>query len=260
MPLYQTYASLYDRTGQSRFSLRMVRYAFDLWAQFAPYRIQRVLDLACGTGSAAIALARRGYEVTALDLSEAMLAIAREKAQRWQAPVTWLQGDLRGFQAGGPFDAVTCFYDALNYMLVPEDLELSFKQVRAHLRYDGLFLFDMITDHAVAQTWGDTTDTSFDPDLTRIWKCSYDPVTEVGKLHALFFEREGDGRYRRVEEVHHHRGYPPDLVETILERAGMEVVAAYRCLTETEPEPHTYRVAYLARPTLGGPPLGGSIA
>jgi 2-polyprenyl-3-methyl-5-hydroxy-6-metoxy-1,4-benzoquinol methylase len=248
MALYDAYASLYDRTGQSRFSLRMVLYAFFLWAQHAPYRIQRVLDLACGTGSAAIALARRGYEVTALDLSETMLEKAKDKAARWNAPVTWLQGDLRHFQAGGPFDAVTCFYDALNYMLVPEDLEESFKQVRAHLRHDGLFLFDMITDHAVAQTWGETTDTSFNPDLTRIWKSSYDPVSEIGTLHALFFEREADGRYRRVEEIHRHRGYSAEQVETLLERAGLEVVAAYECLTERDPKPTTYRVAYLARP------------
>ncbi len=251
MALYDAYASLYDRTGQSRFSLRMVLYAFYLWTQHAPYRIQRVLDLACGTGSAAIAMARRGYEVTALDLSATMLDKAKEKAARWNAPVTWLQGDLRDFQAGGPYDAVTCFYDALNYLLVPEELEESFKRVRTHLRHDGLFLFDMITDHAIARTWGETTDTSFDPDLTRIWKSSYDPVSEVGTLHALFFEREADGRYRRIEEVHRHRGYDAEQVETLLERAGLEVVCAYECLTENEPTPTSYRVAYLARPILG---------
>jgi len=252
MALYDAYASLYDRTGQSRFSLRMVLYAFFLWTQHAPYRIQRVLDLACGTGSAAIALARRGYEVTALDLSEAMLEKAKAKAEHWNAPVNWLQGDLRRFQAGGPYDAVTCFYDALNYLLVPEELEESFKQVRAHLRHDGLFLFDMITDHAVAKTWGESTDTSFDPELTRIWKSSFDPVSEVGTLHALFFERESDGRYRRIEEIHRHRGYSADQVETLLERAGMDVVAAYECLSEREPTSTTYRVAYLARPRHGG--------
>lgn len=251
MALYDAYSTLYDRTGQSRFSLRMVLYAFYLWAQHSPYRIQRVLDLACGTGSAAIALARRGYEVTALDLSEAMLERAKAKAKRWNAEVKWLHGDLRNFQAGGPFDAVTCFYDALNYLLVPEELEQSFRQVRAHLRHDGLFLFDMITDFAIEKTWGDVTDTSFDPELTRIWKCSYDPVTEVGSLHALFFEREADGRYRRVEELHRHRGYSVDQVETLLERAGMEVLAAYECLTEREPHAKTYRVAYLARPVNG---------
>lgn len=255
MALYDAYASLYDRTGQSRFSLRMVLYAFFLWAQHSPYRVQRVLDLACGTGSAAIALARRGYEVTALDLSETMLDKAKLKAKRWNASVTWLQGDFRRFQAGGPFDAVTCFYDALNYLLVPDELEETFRQVRAHLRHDGLFLFDMITDHAVARTWGESTDTDFNPELTRIWKASYDPVSEVGSLHVLFFEREADGRYRRIEEIHRHRGYSPDQVETLLENAGMELVAAYQCLTEDEPTPTTYRVAYLARPRLGPPSL-----
>ncbi|HEY9856599.1 MAG TPA: class I SAM-dependent methyltransferase, partial [Stenomitos sp.] len=139
--VYDAYAPLYDRTGQSRFSLRMVRYARELW-ELSGLEVHSVLELACGTGSAAIAFANRGYDVTAVDRSAAMLTIAREKAQRWGAKVRFLEQDLLELDAGGPFDAATCFYDSVNYFLVPEELQKAFERVHSHLKPGGLFLFD----------------------------------------------------------------------------------------------------------------------
>lgn len=61
-----------------------------------------VLDAGCGTGRVAIELARRGFEVTGLDIDPAMLTAARTKAPE----LTWIEGDLATTDAGGPFDAI----------------------------------------------------------------------------------------------------------------------------------------------------------
>jgi 2-polyprenyl-3-methyl-5-hydroxy-6-metoxy-1,4-benzoquinol methylase len=47
----------------------------------------RILDIGCGTGRHAIELARRGYTVTGVDLSESQLARAREKAAAEQVAI-----------------------------------------------------------------------------------------------------------------------------------------------------------------------------
>jgi len=52
-----------------------------------------VLDLACGTGNATIPAARAGARVTGLDLSPALLAIARERAADAMVEVDWVEGD-----------------------------------------------------------------------------------------------------------------------------------------------------------------------
>ncbi len=73
-----------------------------LVAEYAP---TSVLDAGCGTGRVAIELSRRGYDVTGVDLDEAMLAEARTKAPA----LTWLQGDLAdpGLDFGGrTFDLI----------------------------------------------------------------------------------------------------------------------------------------------------------
>lgn len=55
----------------------------------------KILDLACGTGSATIELARRGYEVIGLDCTPAMLDIAKEMSRKKGVNVTWIPGDMR---------------------------------------------------------------------------------------------------------------------------------------------------------------------
>ncbi len=62
----------------------------------------RVLDGGCGTGRVAIELARRGFEVTGVDIDPGMLAAARRKAPE----LPWIEGDLATAPVAGPFDTV----------------------------------------------------------------------------------------------------------------------------------------------------------
>lgn len=71
----------------------------------------RILDLGCGGGRHSILLQERGYQATGLDLSEAVLAIARGAWQRrhgGEDGPRWVQGDMREPPVGGPFDVVIC--------------------------------------------------------------------------------------------------------------------------------------------------------
>jgi SAM-dependent methyltransferase len=74
-----------------------------------------VLDLACGTGMQAIEMARRGYNMVALDLSVAMLAIAGEEAQEKDQKINFLHGDMRDLQFGPTFDGVYCIGSSFGY-------------------------------------------------------------------------------------------------------------------------------------------------
>ena len=72
-----------------------------------------VLEIACGNGNFARAIARRGIRVVATDQSEALLAKARERSQdlgdviRWERVDAVSEEQLRAI-AGGPFDAAVC--------------------------------------------------------------------------------------------------------------------------------------------------------
>jgi len=67
----------------------------------------RAIELGCGTGTNAIALAKRGFTVTAIDIASKALEMAREKAKAAKVDVEWIEADVLNFGAGlPPFDFV----------------------------------------------------------------------------------------------------------------------------------------------------------
>ena len=72
-------------------------------------RAGRALDIAGGTGATAIELARRGLEVTLLDVSPVALSVAQAEADRLGLSLATLQADLDSDPLpAGPFDVVVC--------------------------------------------------------------------------------------------------------------------------------------------------------
>ncbi|MFP5501606.1 MAG: class I SAM-dependent methyltransferase [Candidatus Sericytochromatia bacterium] len=244
--MYEILAQIYDRTGQARFSLKMVGYLLEMLA-LRRLKPRRVLDLACGTGAAAVAMAKRRFEVTGVDGSEAMLLRARERAARWGVNVDWRQANLPELELAGPYDLATCFYDSLNHLTDPQDLLKTFFAVRRALAPGGHFFFDMNTDYALRQVWGAAEDSHLEPDYARFWRSRFDPETGLATLEATYFVQEEGDRFRRLDVTHHARGYDPEQVEEALTAAGFELVEAYECLSFMPATPETYRVAYLAR-------------
>src|SRR5579885_2460171 len=75
---------------------------------FALAKGARILDVGCGTGRHSIELAKRGYEVTGIDLSNGMLSVAKEKASAAGVQVEWIQADATCFEPSQKYDAALC--------------------------------------------------------------------------------------------------------------------------------------------------------
>lgn len=252
--MYDALAAAYDISGQSRFSLKMIGYLLEILAlrRIKPIRIA---DLACGTGAAAVALARRKFRVTGIDGSAAMLDRARARSARWKVAVDWRQADLadlperwEGFPEGG-FDLVTCLYDSFNHLTVPVDLRRALIGARRLLAPGGLLFFDVNTPHAYASVWGDSEDSHLAEDYARFWRSRYDAASGLATLQATYFVRDGAeaGGWRRLDMTHQARGYDDATIREMLAEAGFELLEAYEALGFTPVGPETYRAAYLAR-------------
>lgn len=242
---YEAYAALYDRTGQSRFGLKMTAYALEILALWG-LKPKRVADVGCGTGAVAVALASRRFEVVGIDGSPAMLARARERAARRGVAVDWRCQDLREADPGAPVDFLSCYYDTLNHLTEPGDLELALGAFHRALAPGGLALVDLNTPHAYASVWNGATDVFDDGELTRIWRSRYDAGAGLATLEATYFERAGE-LWRRHDFTHHARGYAPEAVKAAFRGAGFGEVVAYEALSFERPGPESYRVAYVAR-------------
>jgi SAM-dependent methyltransferase len=95
-----------------------------LWSGTAPGSHPfRLVDLGCGTGRLLIPLALRGYWVLGVDLSAAMLAVAREKARAAGAAVHLLRANLTQLDGvrEGSFDYAACLFSTLGMVVGAEE-------------------------------------------------------------------------------------------------------------------------------------------
>lgn len=103
----------------------------------------RLLDAGCGTGTLALSLAADGYEVTGVDLSEALLEIARGKDAA--GAVRWRHDDLTRPTVDGTFDAAVSVADVFNHLPTLDDWEAAFRGIAERLRPGGVLFLDVLT-------------------------------------------------------------------------------------------------------------------
>lgn len=102
----------------------------------------KVLDLCCGMGRHSLVLAEAGYEVTGVDLSQALLREAR--SQKGAEQVTWLHSDMRNLPLTGGFDAVFNLFTSFGYF--EEDMEQVkvLCEIERVLKPGGKFIIDFL--------------------------------------------------------------------------------------------------------------------
>ncbi len=124
------------------------REAVDLVSRHAHVaRGTRILDLCCGYGRHALALAEAGYVVTGLDASGYLIRRARELYPHPE--VTYVQGDMRGPFPGAPFHAIANFFTSFGYFDTHQDNQNVLHAVRSSLIDGGVFVLDFFNANRV---------------------------------------------------------------------------------------------------------------
>ena len=134
---YEPLAPFYDSFTQDS-AYEPVMAQVEAWAVAQGLRGKRLLDVGCGTGNSFEPMLERGYDVTACDVSPAMVAEARRKHPGVQAVVA----DMRDLPWRGGFDLVTSVDDAVNYLLDGDDLDAAIASMAAALDPHGILVFD----------------------------------------------------------------------------------------------------------------------
>jgi SAM-dependent methyltransferase len=116
-----------------------------------------VLDLCCGPGRHAVDLARRGFSVTGVDLSEFLLGKAGELAESEQASVEWVRADMRDFTRPGAFDLVINMFTSIGYFDDQEDDLRVLRNVHSSLRDGGRLVIETVGKEYLAGVFQPTT-------------------------------------------------------------------------------------------------------
>jgi SAM-dependent methyltransferase len=137
MPGYEILGKFYDavtgdRAGEAGRLHKLIR--------AAKPDASKVLELGCGTGSI-LRYLQQNYEVSGLDTSAKMLAIAREKVPEAKL----FRQDMIDFRIDDRFDVIYCVFDSMNHVRRFADWRKVFARVRQHLSPGGCFIFDINT-------------------------------------------------------------------------------------------------------------------
>lgn len=99
--LFENYAKKYDNENFTRGTIGECDF---IEQEINSDKALKILDVGCGTGRHSIELAKRGYNITGIDLSEAQLVLARKKASQQQLNINFLQHDARALPFNKEFD------------------------------------------------------------------------------------------------------------------------------------------------------------
>ena len=225
---YTAMAPIYDEMNRELDYARWADFVEEQFARFAKAKPELVLDLAAGTGSMTIELAKRGYDMTAVDNSADMLSLAATRlAEAGQYGVLLLEQDMTDFELYGTVDAVVCCLDSLNHLTEDGELEKCFALVHNYLNPDGLFLFDVNTPHKFRHTYGVNDFILENEGAVCCWQNQFDADSGLCDFILTIFEKQSDGRYSRTDTVQTERCYSRSHITRALKQAGFEMLGIY---------------------------------
>lgn len=206
----------------------------DLYQALAARAGGPVLELGCGTGRVAIALAEAGYEVLGIETSEAMLDIARAKVRGRKLPITFAHGDMRRFSSRRAFGLVVCALNTLLHLQTADDVRDTLVAASRVLRPGGLLAFDIINpapdllamrDGVVRRqsTFAGPEDT----EVTHFVSWDIDPVAQTIETAHYYDWLTDEGLVRRRTTSFRLRYLERAEVEGAIRAAGFSSVELY---------------------------------
>ena len=243
---YYEFASVYDILMKDAKYKKRTEYIIGLFEKHGKLPTL-LLDLACGTGGFSSEFAKRKIEVIGVDISEEMLAVAREKSAEKGTDILYLCQPAEELDLYGTVDGAVCCLDSLNHITDIKKLAKAIKRVSLFMEKDSLFIFDVNTEYKHSTVLGNNSFILEEDSVYCVWQNRYDPKKLVTNILLDFFTEDEENRYIRSTESFKERAYTPKQLEEILNKAGLETVAVYDDLTLNPPHSTTERMIYVTK-------------
>lgn len=254
MKVFGNYARYYDLLYRDKNYAGEAQFVQKLLQIYAP-STKYILDLGCGTGTHAVLLAEQGYRVHGVDLSSDMLRQANERLSQLPNELAtrleFSHGDIRTIRLEKQFDAVISLFHVMSYQTNNKDLQSVFATVKAHLRPNGIFIFDCwygpsvlsdrptirvkrLEDKAIA--------------VTRIAEPALFPNENRVDIHyQVFVRNKTSGTVDELQETHKMRYLFKPEIDSLFAEFQLEPIEYREWMTNRDPGFDTWGVYFVAR-------------
>ena len=244
MDAYHALAASYDRLTNDVDYEATVEFYMQILAREG-VKPRTVVDLACGTGSVTEILARKGYAVLGVDMSEDMLTVAAMKLMEQGFMPRFSCQLLQELRLPKAVDMAVCALDSLDYILNPDDCKEAIRRAYKALNPGGIFIFDVNTPEKLRAMDGQVF-LDEDDDVYCVWRGEFDRETNICSYGMDLFQREGD-TWRRSFEEHREYAYSREQLEGFLKDAGFTNIEVYADRLFEEPREGEQRIYFKAR-------------
>ena len=252
MTVFGNYSRYYDLLYKDKDYLSEAEYVDRLIKKYAP-AAKTILNLGCGTGKHDFLLAEKGYEVTGVDMSEDMLAIANAQLTtlNLQSAIQFTQGDIRTIRLSRTFDVIISLFHVMSYQPTNADLRAVFATVKAHLNEGGIFIFDCWYGPAVLA----------DRPVIRVKRLEDEAISVVRIAEPVMHPNDnlvdvhyqvliGDKETRQLDELketHRMRYLFKPEIETFMSENGLTILENTAWMSEREPGFDTWSICFVGR-------------
>lgn len=245
MSSYSVFARYYDSLTLNVNYPARADYLCNLFSRFN-HDTGITLDLACGTGSLTVELAKRGFDIYGIDGSMSMLSVAQQKAADNDLNILFLCQQMQHIDLYGTVDTVICALDSMNHLTSENDVLSAFQRVSLFLNEGGYFVFDVNTTYKHKCILANNTFVYDTDDVYCVWQNNYEPKMNRVGISLDFFACDGEV-YRRNSEHFFERAYTTDQLVAMLNKSGMELVHLYDDMSFSEPNDKSERLVFVTK-------------
>ena len=250
METFQDYAYYYNAFYKDKDYVKEARQIDEILKKYGK-NIHSVINYGCGTGKHDIELSRIGYSCTGIDLSETMIAIAKQNSKNEEKKIDFSVADIRKFEPEKKYDAVISLFHVMSYQNSNEDIRAAFQSARKALERDKVFLFDLwygpgvLTDPPVVRV-KEVEDDQYR--LIRIARpVMHDERNIVDVNYEVLIIDKRTNITKTIKEVHSMRYFFRPELEILLQQAGFELMVNIDCNTLEETDYNSWTSYFIAK-------------
>lgn len=208
----------------------MAHVVYDKWVQkilgwfslYSKLKLERIIELACGTANVSNRLVLQGYHVDACDLSPEMLYVADKK----QLKPNLYRASLTDVIPNTDYELAICMFDSVNYLLKVSDISRMLERVHACLKVGGIFIFDISTVFNSEENFADVCNLSKHKEGYLVHKAWFDPDKARQYSSLTCFKKEFIG-YSFQHEMHKQRVYWCHELISLIEKSPLKLKAIH---------------------------------
>lgn len=217
------------------------------YLEYAKKQNGNILELGCGTGRVSIELAKAGYFVTGLDLSESMLKIYKNKIEKLpqniQEKIYLKNGNMADFNLNKKFSLIIAPFRTFQALTNDNDIKNSLKCIKNHLETNGIFIINVFRPYkTLDKSWCSEPKVQWERDdekegihvIKKDYKEKIDIENQIIYPAFIYEIIDRNGNTEVYKENLELKYYYYEQLKTVLMNNGLKIIEEYGWYDKSE--------------------------